>query len=89
MPFIYLHAPEIKLQANMKNRNRSQEQNISDEYLSNIQETYTQNIRQHNIKTLFSDACNADFLHKEKHLQVLTDALSKEYENGQHYLTLP
>jgi deoxyguanosine kinase len=86
---IYLHAPVKKLQSNIKNRNRSYEQNISDEYLFNIQETYTQYIKQHHIKTLFVDASNADFLHNEKHLQVLTDALSKDYENGQHYLTLP
>lgn len=86
---IYLHAPVAKLQANIKKRNRSYEQNISDEYLFNLQETYTHYIKQHNIKTLFVDASNADFLHNEKHLQVIYDALEKEYENGQHYITLP
>lgn len=86
---IYLHAPVKKLQANIKNRNRSYEQNIPDEYLFNIQETYTHYIKQHNIKTLFVDAGNADFLHNETHLKILTDALDKEYENGQHYITLP
>ena len=86
---IYLHAPVTKLQANIKKRNRSYEQNIPDEYLFNIQETYTQYIKQHNIKTLFVDASNADFLGNEKHLQVILDALEKEYEDGQHYLTLP
>lgn len=86
---IYLHAPVKKLQANIKNRNRSYEQNIPDEYLFSIQETYTHYIKQHNIKTLFVDADNADFLHNESHLKVITDALNKEYENGQHYLTLP
>lgn len=86
---VYLHAPVKKLQANIKNRNRSYEQNIPDEYLFNIQETYTHYIKQHNIKTLFVDAGNADFLHNETHLKILTDALDKEYENGQHYITLP
>lgn len=86
---IYLHAPVTKLQANIKKRNRSYEQNIPDDYLFNIQETYTQYIKQHNIKTLFVDATNADFLGDEKHLQVIYEALEKEYENGQHYLTLP
>ncbi len=86
---IYLHAPVTKLQANIKKRNRSYEQNIPDEYLFNTQETYTQYIKQHNIKTLFVDASNADFLGNEKHLQVILDALEKEYEDGQHYLTLP
>ena len=86
---IYLHAPVTKLQANIKKRNRSYEQNIPDEYLFNIQETYTHYIKQHNIKTLFIDASNADFLGNEKQLKVVIDALSNEYDEGQHYLTLP
>jgi deoxyadenosine/deoxycytidine kinase len=86
---IYLHAPVTKLQANIKKRNRSYEQGIADEYLFNIQETYTHYIKQHNIKTLFIDASNADFLGNEQHLRVITEALEKEYEHGQHYLTLP
>lgn len=86
---IYLHAPVTKLQANIRKRNRSYEQNIPDDYLFNIQETYTNYIRQHNVKTLFIDAGNADFLGNEKHLQVIYEALDKEYDDGQHYLTLP
>jgi deoxyadenosine/deoxycytidine kinase len=78
-----------KLQANIKKRKRSYEQNIQDEYLFSLQETYTHYIKQHNIKTLFIDASNADFLGNEKHLQVIYDALEKEYDNGQHYITLP
>jgi deoxyguanosine kinase len=86
---IYLHAPVNKLQSNIKKRNRSYEQNISDDYLFNIQETYTHYIKQHNIKTLFIDTSNADFLGNEKHLQAVFDALEKDYEDGQHYLSLP
>lgn len=86
---IYLHAPVTKLQANIKKRNRSYEQNIPDDYLFSIQETYTHYIKQHHIKTLFIDAGNADFLDNEKHLQVIFDALDREYEDGQHYITLP
>ncbi len=86
---IYLHTPVKKLQENIRKRNRSYEQNITDEYLFNIQETYTNYIKQHNLKTLFVDAGNADFLGNEKHIQVIVDALDKEYNNGQHYVTLP
>lgn len=86
---IYLHAPVSKLQSNIRKRNRSYEQNISDDYLFNLQETYTHYIKQHNIKTLFVDASNADFINNEKHLQVILHALEKEYDHGQHYLTLP
>jgi len=80
---IYLHAPVQKLQANIKKRNRSYEQGI------NIQETYTSYIKQHNIKTIFIDASNADFIGNEKHFQVVLDALDKDYEDGQHYFSLP
>jgi deoxyguanosine kinase len=86
---IYLHTPVSRLQQNIKKRNRSYEQKIPDAYLFSIQETYTHYIKQHNIKTLFIDASNADFLGNEKHLQVVIDALENDYENGQHYLTLP
>lgn len=86
---IYLHAPVNKLQQNIRKRNRSYEQAIPDEYLFKIQETYTNYIKQHNLKTLFVDASNADFLGNEKHLQVIIDALEKDHEYGQRYLTLP
>lgn len=86
---IYLHSPVSRLQQNIRKRNRSYEQQIADDYLFSIQETYTQYIKQHNVKTLFVDASNADFLGNKAHLQVIIDALDKEYEQGQHYLTLP
>jgi deoxyadenosine/deoxycytidine kinase len=86
---IYLHAPVSKLQANIKKRNRAYEQNIPDEYLFNIQETYTHYIKQHNIKTLFVDATHADFLQNENHLKVITDALKHDYDEGQHFISLP
>ena len=86
---IYLHAPVAKLQANIRKRNRSYEQSIPDEYLLNIQETYTQYIRQHNIRTLFVDVSNADFLGNEKHLRVIIDALESDVDDEQQYFTLP
>ncbi|NII27713.1 deoxynucleoside kinase [Pseudoflavitalea sp. X16] len=86
---IYLHSPVNKLQQNIRKRNRSYEQAIPDEYLFKIQETYTNYIKQHNLKTLFVDASNADFLGNEKHLQVIIDALEKDHDYGQRYLTLP
>ncbi|HEY0434072.1 MAG TPA: deoxynucleoside kinase [Chitinophagaceae bacterium] len=86
---IYLHAPVAKLQANIRKRNRPYEQKIPDQYLFDIQETYTHYIRQHNIRTLFVDASNADFLGHDDHLQVIIDALGKDYEAGQYFLSLP
>ena len=86
---IYLHTPVNKLQENIKKRNRKYEQSIPNDYLFSLQETYTQYIKQHRIKTLFVDASEADFLDNPAHLQIIIDALDKEYEDGQHYLTLP
>lgn len=86
---IYLHAPIKKLQENIRKRKREYEQAIPDDYLFSIQETYTSYIKQHNIKTIFIDASNADFLGNDLHVQVVLDALEKEYDEGQHYLTLP
>jgi deoxyadenosine/deoxycytidine kinase len=86
---IYLHAPVNKLQQNIKKRNRPFEQAIPDEYLFNIQETYTHYIKQHNIKTIFVDASNADFIGNEAHVDIILDALEKDLDYGQHYFTLP
>ena len=86
---IYLHSPVSKLQENIKKRNRDYEQSIPDEYLLNLQETYIQYIKQHNIKTIFIDASNADFIDNKKHFDIVLDALNQEYEQGQHYITLP
>ena len=86
---IYLHVPINRLQSNIKKRNRPYEQAIPDEYLVRLQETYIDYIKQHNIKTIFVDAGNADFLGNEKHLQVIIDALKQDFDDGQHYFTLP
>lgn len=86
---IYLHAPVKKLQANIKKRNRSYEQQIPDTYLQSIQETYQGYIREHNIKTIFIDASNADFLGNDEHLKAILDALEGDLGDGQHYITLP
>lgn len=86
---IYLHAPVEKLQLNIRKRNRNYEQQIANEYLQSIQDTYTHYIKQHNIKTLFVDASNADFLGNETHIRTIIEALEKDYPQGQHYLTLP
>jgi deoxyadenosine/deoxycytidine kinase len=86
---IYLHASVNKLQQNIKKRNRPFEQAIPDEYLFNIQETYTHYIKQHHIKTIFIDATTADFIGNPAHVQVVLDALEKDLDYGQHYFTLP
>ena len=77
------------LKENIKKRNRSYEQSIEASYLFSLQEVYAEYIKQHNIKTLFIDVSNADFMGNEKHLEMVLDALEKDYENNQNYITLP
>ncbi len=86
---IYLHMPVNRLQMNIRKRNRPYEQQIPDDYLFNLQQTYTNYIKQHNVKTLMVDASNADFLGNESHINVILEALDKEYEAGQHFISLP
>lgn len=86
---VYLHAPVNKLQQNIRKRNRSYEQNIADEYLFTIQETYTNYIKQHHIKTLFIDVSNADFLGNPLHLKAVINALEQDYSDGANFLSLP
>ena len=86
---IYLHCPIEKLHENIKKRNRSYEQTIPTDYLLNLQETYTQYIKQHKIITLVIDVSNADFINNEKHINVVLDALNQDYKPGQHHITLP
>ena len=85
---IYLHAPIQKLKENIKKRNRSYEQSIDPEYLFALQEMYTQYIKQHNIRTLFIDVTEADFLHNPDQFDQILLALEKDYGEGQHYLML-
>lgn len=86
---IYLHSPISRLKENIKRRNRSYEQSIESDYLFSLQETYTQYIKQHHIKTLFIDASSADFLGNEEHLNAVLNALEKDFEDGQNFLMLP
>lgn len=86
---IYLQAPVHKLQENIKKRNRYYEQSIPDQYLLNIQEAYTNYIKQYNQKTIMIDASNADFENNEKHISVVLDALECDLAEGQHYFSLP
>lgn len=85
---IYLHAPIEKLQENIRKRDRGYEQNISTDYLHQLQEVYLEYIRQHKLKTLLIDVSESDFQHQPEKFQTILDALEKEYVSGPNYLTL-
>jgi thymidylate kinase len=85
---VYLHAPISKLQQNIRLRNRSYEQNIPDSYLQNLQDTYSHYLKNQSVPTLLVDVTQADFIDNPAHFQQMLEALEKDYEPGQHFLTL-
>lgn len=85
---LYLHAPISRLQQNIRTRSRVYEQEISNDYLFRIQETYLEYIRQHAVRALVIDMSDADFEHDPKQFKIIVEALERDYAVGQHYLTL-
>ena len=86
---IYLYADIPTLQKNIKKRARTYEQDISDEYLLNIQEKYLDFFRKQNdFPVLILDISNADFVQNKSEYQKIMDALKKEYREGIHRLSL-
>ncbi|MFB6454877.1 deoxynucleoside kinase [Chitinophaga sp. Hz27] len=83
---IFLNAPVTKLQENIKNRNRSYEQSIPDEYLLSVHDVYWQYIKQHPVRTLVIDTTKVDFLRNPEDFNNILKALDQDYEPGVHYL---
>ena len=74
---IYLHSPVQNCRKILKKEivsmNKKSPMSICSIYRKHI----TSYIKQHNIKTIFIDAVNADFLGNEQHLQMVLDALGR------------
>lgn len=85
---VYLHVPVKRLQENIRKRSRSYEQEIKDDYLFRLQNTYMEYIKQHPIRSLIIDASSADFEHDPSQFDVILEALERDYSVGQHYLAL-
>ena len=85
---IYLHAPVGKLRQHIRQRGRSYEQDIPDDYLERIQEAYQQYLKQDPCRIIILDAANADFASQPDHFRQLTDFLGKNYDFRQHYLAI-
>jgi deoxyguanosine kinase len=84
---IYLQSPLEKLQHNIRKRNRHYEQKIPDQYLLSLQETYGQFIRQYSITTLVVNTATTDFLGNPDDINIILDALEKDWSPGPHYLS--
>ena len=85
---VYLYSDVERLQQNIRKRGRSYEQEISDDYLENIQQGYFDFLRQQqsNMRILLLDTNRLDFVANEKDYQRIIDAIDQPYEIGLHRL---
>ena len=85
---VFLHRPVTVLLENIKSRGREYEQEISSEYLQEIQNTYFEYFRsEESIPILIIDVEKLDFLHESSHYQMIIEALGKTYPPGIHHVS--
>jgi len=86
---VYLYADVDKLQQNIKNRCRSFEQEITNEYLQNIQDRYLDYLRkQSHFPVLLLDVSNVNFKEDEKVYSRIKELLKSPYKLGMHQFNL-
>ena len=86
---LYLHSDVNRLQANIRKRGRDYEQNISDEYLLQIQERYFDYFKkQKDFPVLIVDVSNVDFVEDAFVYQQMVSLLEKEYDIGLYRISL-
>ena len=87
---VYLYSDVECLQQNIRNRGRSYEQEISDEYLANIQQGYLDFIReqQDKMRILLIDTTHLDFVANERDYQRIIEVIDQPYEIGLHRVSL-
>ena len=86
---IYLHADIQCLQKNIKKRDRTYEQDITDHYLLKIQKKYLDFFNEQNdFPVLIIDVTNTDFVQNDSVYQKIFSAIKKPYSLGLHQLSL-
>ena len=87
---VYLYSDVERLQQNIRKRGRSYEQEISDDYLENIQQGYFDFLRQQqsNMRILLLDTNRLDFVANEKDYQKIIDVIDRPYEVGLHRVSV-
>lgn len=81
---IYLHRDVKKLQENIKNRGRLYEINISDSYLSGIQDAYIKYLRKlsDRLVVLFIDLSSIDFIENENFIEKIASFIEQDQQKG-------
>ena len=86
---LYLHSDVTRLQANINERGRDYEQNISEEYLLQIQERYFDYFKKQNdFPVIIIDVSRVDFVLDALVYQKIVSLFEKEYEVGLHRISL-
>lgn len=86
---IYLHSDVSRLQKNIKKRARSYEQNISDDYLLDIQNKYFDFFKKHtDFPVIIVDVSEVDFVNQPNIFQQLVNLTFKSYSKGIHRISL-
>jgi len=82
---VYLYADVEHLQENIKNRGREYEQEIKDNYLEQIQESYFDFIKhQTDMRILIINTNKLDFVNNSDDFDLISSIIFKEYEVGIH-----
>lgn len=82
---VYLHKDVDRLQANIRKRGRSYEQNISDDYLVGLEKSYWEFFRQlTGTRILVINTNELDFVNREQDYQLILETINKSYEPGLH-----
>ncbi len=86
---VYLHRDTKHLLNNIKERNRSYEQNIQEDYLLTIQDSYFEYLRNiTSFPVLILDLQDLDFIRNQKNYETIKFIISQKYTPGVHRLTV-
>jgi Deoxynucleoside kinases len=86
---IFLYSPLDVLRRNIRQRNRSYEQSIPDEYLLQIQDVYLNFLKANPYRTIAIDMSEVDFIQQPHLIDRLLYLADKPYETGWHVIELP
>ncbi len=85
---VFLHRSVDNLLENIKSRGRTYEQDISGEYLKQIQDTYFEYFKSEtNIPILVIDVEQIDFTSSKEHYDMIVDSLKQSYAPGMHHVS--
>ncbi|MBS4012146.1 MAG: deoxynucleoside kinase [Bacteroidetes bacterium] len=86
---VHLYVGVNRLQSNIKKRGRSYEQKIPDDYLSKIQESYYEYLKQQkNLRILVLELNEIDFVANASDFEFILEKINKDYPVGMTIVSL-